>query len=290
MTHTTIFTPKNGAPIDLETLNGIADTQTLLLDSNLALIYGETPRGLVLSGLEPNGRRPKKNGPPGVMQFSLLNFSLSPGTAIVGSSKGWQVVQFEESQLLQFEEPERSSSLRSIVIAFSEQDGTRNGDRTANKVLIPLINVVNKDEVDPSQMTIVANELAPNIWSTDVERVASGNHPVLESMMNLFNQLEDVIWESDRHGQPWQVQRLGREWKTYQSKASVAVTAARFTLSSHPSTTEDRVRCLTNLHWQLQRSVEQAAQALAKWTGVVEAADKYAPVFSAPPADWDAMS
>ena len=290
MTHATIFTPKNGAPIDLDTLSSIADTQSMLLDSSLSFVYGEDPRGLVISGLEPNGRRPKKNGPPGVMQFSLLNFSLSSGCAIVGSSQGWQVVRFEESQLLQFEEPERSSTLRSVVIALSEQDGTKNGDSTANKVLTPMVSVVNKEDVDSSLMTIVANELAPNIWSTDVERIASGNHPILESMMNLFNQLEDVIWESDRHGEPWQVQRLGREWKTYQSKASVAVTAARFALSNHPSTTEERVRCLTNLHWQLQRSVEQAAQTLAKWTGVVEAADKYAPVFSAPPADWDAMS
>ena len=287
MVEGTIFTPKNGAPIDLQSLMCIAGSTSTLLTAQLSLTYAENCKGLILSGLEPNGRRPKKNGPPGVMQFSLSNFSLSPGRAIVGSSVGWQVVQYEETQLLQFEEAERSTSLRSVVILFTEKDGTSQSEKAAHKILSPMVSVVNRDDVDSNTMTVVANELAPNIWSTDVERIASNPHPILDSMNQLFDNLENAIWESDRHGQPWEVQRLGRDWKTYQSKASVAVTAARMTLSNHPSTTLDRVRCLTNLHWQLQRSVEQAAQLLAKWTGVVEAADKYAPVFSAPPAEWD---
>jgi hypothetical protein len=56
-----------------------------------------------------------------------------------------------------------------------------------------------------------------------------------------------------------------------------------------PTVTSERVRALTNLHWQLQRSVEQAAQALSNWVGVLEAADQYASVFSAPPVEWDEM-
>ena len=83
--------------------------------------------------------------------------------------------------------------------------------------------------------------------------------------MGLFDTLEDKIWEADMHGQPWQVQRLGREWKTYQSKASVCVTAARMALSMKPTVTAERVRILTNLHWQLQRSVEQAGPGVIHW-------------------------
>ena len=49
------------------------------------------------------------------------------------------------------------------------------------------------------------------------------------------------------------------------------------------------VSALTNLHWQLQRSIQQAAEELEKWLGIAETAGRYAAVFSAPPEDWDEM-
>ena len=144
------------------------------------------------------------------------------------------------------------------------------------------------DQINKSEMVVLARELAPSIWATDVQRLFHPEHVVVRSIVQFFDHLEDIIWNSDRHGQMWQVQALGREWKTYQTKASVAVTAARITLSARPSTTPDRVRCLTNLHWQLQRSVEEAGKELEKWMGVVEAAGEYTSFFSAAP-NWEQM-
>lgn len=281
-----VFVPKNGAPIDLVALESIASIPNRLLLTQLGIVLNESNKGLILEGIEPNGKRPKKNGPPGVMQFSLNNFTLSPGVAVVGSKVGWQVIRLEEPELFQLEESEKSASKRSLVLTLNSKSGKK---KKAYTRLTPQVIVVNQDSVDSSKMTVIANELAPNIWATDVSRMANSVHPIIQSIMDLMDTLEDVIWESDRHGQPWMAQTLGREWKTYQTKAAVAVTAARFALSGRVSTTQERVRCLRNLHWQLQRSVEKSGQALSKWSGVVEAADQYAPVFSAPPSDWNSI-
>jgi len=283
------FVPKNGAPIDMDAITTIANIPSVVLDSFVQLRWGEDAKGCILSGVEPNGKRPKKSGPPGVMQFSISNFVLSEGVAIVPLQGKPLVVHFPESQVLQLEEPEKSQHKRSIIISCSMNPAKANGKTLAYVNVNPWVGVVNQEDVDLDTMTVIANELAPNIWSTDVVRMVSLEHPLVDTIMGLLDNLEDVIWESDRHGQPWQVQRLGREWKTYQSKASVAVTGARIALSMKPTVTAERVRVLTNLHWQLQRSVEQAAQALSNWVGVLEAADQYASVFSAPPVEWDEM-
>ena len=288
------FSPKNGAPIDLPAIESIANRSSDILTAYLGMRWGETLKGAIITGLEPNGKRPKKSGPPGVMQFSVSNFVLSEGVAIVPLQGKPIVCRFEEAQVVQMEEPEKSQHKRAIVLSHTAQQAKASqqqglGAELAHQVVHPMILVVNQDAIDEDNMTVIANELAPNIWSTDVARMVSMEHPLVQTVISLLDKLEDVVWESDSHGQPWQVQRLGREWKTYQSKASVAITGARLALSMKPTVTQERVRVLTNLHWQLQRSVEQGAQQLANWVGVLEAADQYAPVFSAPPVDWDEM-
>ena len=247
------FVPKNGAPIDVQSIQAIADIPQTLLESYLKLRWGEEHRGVVLSGLEPNGKRPKKNGPPGVMQFSISNFVLSSGVAIVPMDNHPVLVRCEDPQVLQLEEPEKSQHKRSIVLKLSVQSQNQAGKPLAHVKVSPMVLVINQDALDEANMTVLANELAPNIWSTDVCRMVNKEHPLVNTLMGLFDTLEDKIWEADMHGQPWQVQRLGREWKTYQSKASVCVTAARMALSMKPTVTRERVRVLTNLHWQLQR-------------------------------------
>ena len=98
------FVPKNGAPIDLHSIQAIADIPPTLLESYLRLRWGEDNTGVVLSGFEPNGKRPRKNGPPGVMQFSLSNFVLSSGVAIVPMNNKPILIRVEDSQTLQLEE------------------------------------------------------------------------------------------------------------------------------------------------------------------------------------------
>lgn len=282
-----VFVPKNGAVVDLVGLKSIEQISSICLDGYLNTRWSNTP-SLILGGLEPSGKRPKK-GPPGIMQFSLQNFTLSPGKAVLPTEDGkCFVVEIEEPQVIQLEEPSSSKMMRGLVMRLHLRRRNQEGREFASEMVSPVVDVLPYDQIDKSKMVVLARELAPSIWATDVQRLFHPEHLVIQSIVQFFDHLEDVIWNSDRHGKMWQVQSLGREWKTYQTKASVAVTAARMVLSARPSTTPDRVRCLTNLHWQLQRSVEDAAKALEKWMGVVEAAGEYTGFFSAAP-NWDLM-
>ena len=292
-----VFVPKNGAALDVDGLYSISQIPDHLLKSLSFLRWGSQEGG-ILSGLEPNGRRfPKsgpKSGPSWMMVFSLQEFVLSAGSAIVPTKQGRVLVTFHESQLVQFNAPNKGSSKRALVLKMIVHDMQVQGEVIAATQMTPEMMLINQQDVDLSTMVVLANELSADevkgqVWSVDIQRCVAPQSPLIQHLMQHLDDLEDVIWNSDRHGQPWNVQRLGREWKTYQSKASVAVTAARMALSSQPSHTKDRVRCLTNLHWQLQRSVEQAGTALTKWMWSVEYADRYAPVFSAAPIDWDEL-
>ena len=115
------FVPKNGAPIDVQSIQAIADTPPTLLESYLQLRWGDDNKGVVLSGFEPNGKRPKKSGPPGVMQFSISNFVLSSGVAIVPMDNKPILIRVEDPQTLQLEEPEKSLHKRALVLKLSAQ-------------------------------------------------------------------------------------------------------------------------------------------------------------------------
>jgi hypothetical protein len=287
---TNIFVPKNGAIVDLIGLDAVSDTSNRLLSVYLSTKW-PTVSNIVLSGLELDGKRPRKNGPPGVMQFSPSRFTISSGIAILATDdKRRHLVTFEEPEVVSLEEPNKADQLRTIVLTLLSKRGLgEESEELAHNKIYPLIKLVNKIDVDLDTELPLANELAPKIWSTDVRRLFQPEHVDIQGICTHLDELEETIWTSDRHGLPWKNQRMGREWKSYQTKASVAVTAARITLSGRPSTTADRARCLTNLHWQLQRSVEEAAKGLEKWMGVAEAADAYSSVFSAFPQDWDEM-
>ena len=43
------------------------------------------------------------------------------------------------------------------------------------------------EAVDEANMTVLANELAPNVWSTDVCRMVNNDHPLVDAMMVLFD-------------------------------------------------------------------------------------------------------
>jgi hypothetical protein len=284
-----IFVPKNGAVVDMIGLEAVADTSNRLLITYLQTKW-PTISNLVLSGLEPDGKRPKSKGPPGVMQFSPSNFTISPGVAVMSTETGKLcVVQFDEPETVSLEEPNVATKLRTIVLTLLSKTAKTERSELAYEKIYPVIKLINKEDVNVDTMLPLANELAPKIWSTDIRRVLQPDHITIKGICIHLDELEETIWTSDRHGLPWKNQRMGREWKSYQTKASVAVTAARITLSGRPSTTADRARCLTNLHWQLQRSVEEAAKGLESWMGVAEAADSYSSVFSAFPSDWDEL-
>ena len=288
------FRVREGAVVDLLGLQAISNLPHHLLTSYL---YSISPgsSALILHGLEPEGQRPKSSGPPGIMRFAIDRISLSPGVAILPDQEGrLVVVRFENSQDILTTEQQSAKHLRSLVLSLHMEEGqTTDLQPRAASVVTPKFQVIPTIELEESDDSLsflpVAHELGKKIWTTDICRLWQPAHPAILMIFQMFDNLEDVIWNSDPSGDPWDLQSLGREWKTYQTKASVSVTSARMTLAGRASTTQDRVRLLQNLHWQLQRSVTKAATTLSKWMGIPKTAGQYAPVFSVYPEEWDEM-
>lgn len=286
------FRVREGAVVDLLGLEAISKLPHHLLTSYL---YSIAPgiSSLILHGLEPEGQRPKSSGPPGIMRFSIERITLSPGVAILPDPDGnLIVVRFDESQDILTTEQENSKQLRSLVLSLDLTEGQSvDLQPRAASVVTPKFQLIPTIELEESDASLpflpIAHELGKKIWTTDVSRLWQPSHQAIHMIFQMFDNLEDVIWNSDPSGDPWEKQTLGREWKTYQTKASVSVTSARMTLAGRASTTEDRVRLLQNLHWQLQRSVTKAATTFSKWMGIPKTAGRYAPVFSVYPESWD---
>ncbi|MBM75106.1 MAG: hypothetical protein CMK59_06880 [Proteobacteria bacterium] len=283
-----VFRVRNGAMIDLPALEAIAHLPHHLLTSYLATT-APGMNGLILNGLEPEGQRPRNSGPPGIMRFPIDRITLSAGVAILPLSSGQLVtVRFNEPQTVITGASEKSKTTRALVLTLNERESyDRNSRLRASDEIEPQFQLMPLIEAKEIECIQIAYELAPKIWTTDICRLWQPSHHAIGMVLRHFDELEELIWNCDNHGEPWKKQSLGREWKTYQTKASVAVTSARITLAGRASTSMDRVRLLTNLHWQLQRSIEQAASKLEQWMGVPETAGVYAPLFSAYPEEWD---
>lgn len=286
----TVFRAKDGAVIDLEGLKALGNEASRYLDAVMAQLAPDLT-GVIVEGLEPNGKLPKKKSVPGIMSFQPSSFSISAGTAILRDDAGaWQLVHINETLMVENDEPDKSDALRVLVLELKRDKGVDpDGDRCAYDILTPAVRFQRQGQPLLAHQLPIARELAPKIWTVDVSRLLQPSHPALASIFAEFDELEDVIWNADRHGPFWDNFRLGREWQTYQTKASTAVTAARMALSFRPSTSKDRARVLTNLQWQLQRSVDDAARHLRDWIGIAEAAGVYEAMFSSYPESWDAM-
>lgn len=288
MTAYTVFRAKDGAIVDLLGLKAISEEPGRYLRSILMRIAPDLP-AVIIDGLEPSGKLPKKQAVPGLMSFQPSSFSVSPGSAILPDDRGeLHLVQIVESLMIENDEPDKSDALRILVLSLEHEPGSDDqGQKCAYEVFTPKVHFVRQGSELPKHFLPIARELAPKIWSTDIARMMQPDHPALQNIMLELDELEEVIWNADRHGLPWDDFRLGREWQTYQTKASVAVTSTRMTLSFRPSSSMDRARALTNLQWQLQRSVEDAARHLRDWIGIAEASGVYESMFSAFPESWD---
>ena len=286
----TVFRAKDGAVIDLEGLKALGQDASRYLDVLMSQLAPDLT-GIIVEGLEPNGKLPKKKSVPGIMSFKPSSFSISAGTAILKDDLGaWQLVHIHENLIIENDEPDKSDALRVLVLALKSEHGhDPDGEKCAYDTLTPYVQFQRQGQALEAHQVPIARELAPKVWTTDTARLLQPDHPALSTIFAELDELEDVIWNADRHGKFWDTFRLGREWQTYQTKASTAVTAARMALSFRPSTSADRARVLTNLQWQLQRSVEDAARHLRDWIGIAEAAGVYEAMFSSYPESWDAV-
>ena len=281
-----IFDPKNGSAVDVESLYAISDTANRVLHTHLFSRY-PLCSSLIVHGLEVQGKYMSK-GPPGILRAKAKDLKISAGMAIIQDETGHQQMLIVEEEIRLLEHIKDNQDLALVLSLEIDDVYGLEGDILAYESCNEKLSFVSSEEAKKSHYISIAKGLGNDFWYTDIQRVWRPEHHGIQLLNQYFDQLEDVIWDSDRHGLPAAQQMLGMDWKLYQAKASSAVTAARCTLSGRSSSSEERIRTLRNLYWQLQRSVEDASLALMTMLGKEESMiiGDYADVFQEFPAEW----
>ena len=168
--------------------------------------------GIIVEGLEPNGKLPKKKSVPGIMSFKPSSFSISAGTAILKVDLGaWQLVHIHENLIIENDEPDKSDALRVLVLALKSEHGRDpDGEKCAYDTLTPYVQFQRQGQALEAHQVPIARELATKVWTTDTARLLQPDHPALSTIFAELDELEDVIWNADRHGKFWDTFRLGR--------------------------------------------------------------------------------
>ena len=281
-----IFHPRNGNAIDIQSLAAVADTANRVLYAHLQSRHPFVDR-LILHGIELQGKYMTK-GPPGIIRAKIKDLRVSSGVVIFYDASGNRRMMHLDREVRLLEELEDNKDQVLVLSLDIDEVSSIDGSVLAYENCSEHFSFVSVEEAKKPEYISIAKGLGGDFWFTDIQRMWRPDHSGIQLLSSYFDQLEDVIWDSERHGEPAAMQLLGMDWKLYQAKASCAVTSARCTLSGRSSTSEERIRALRMLYWQLLRSVEDAASALMKILGNEESSiiDAYADVFLPFPEEW----
>lgn len=279
-THT-VFRPAEGALLDLESLQAVSQVPDLLLSSFLDVMMPGS-RGIVLSGLEPQGEWASV-GTPGTVRPDPRSSEVvvSPGSAVLTGRDG-------RRYLLRMPEPLRApwptqsgpAVQGYLVLAPKVDNGEvpgRAGIAVAHKRVNPVLGFVRPDQIEAEEHLLALAVSVGNgrDWATDLNRIWQPEHAAIAILLKRLQSLEHTVWRAEPGGSVWDRQVLGRNWVRYQTVAASAVQAARILLQSRVSTTMDRVRVLNGLFEQLHNSVERAATELLQFLGPSDGAGPY---------------
>jgi hypothetical protein len=274
------FAAADGALVDLKGLQAIAAAPHRVLDAVLTGI-SPTTSGMIVSGLELEGRpmiwSVQLRQEEEVRQVDIeargltrpnKEFQISEGTAVVADAQGRRHVINIDTPMRPENRPAASSAL---VLEVELSDS----GEFARQEVRPRLRFVPIAEAWQPGRLVVAMQSSNQAWATDLNRLYQPDHPVITNILALLEYLEHVVWDSDRHGWPWQRRQQGREWSRYQTTATLALQATRTGLMTQSTTTMDRVRLLRNLLYELRRSIENAENSLVKWLGERSGPDPY---------------
>jgi hypothetical protein len=153
---------------------------------------------------------------------------------------------------------------------------TREGLAVARERLVLQFGFVRPDQIGQPHLLPLARALGNGQdWATDLARVWQPEHPAVRALLKRFERLEHSVWQAEPEGSVWDRQVLGRSWVRYQTIAAAALQASRIQLATRSMTTLERVRLLTELKTQLERSVERVATELMQLVGPAESAGPY---------------
>lgn len=275
------FDPRDGALLDLESLGVIARTPDALLSASL-LARWPGCTGLVIDGFELLGT-PSPTGPPGTVRpdTNSTHAVLSPGTAVLTDRAGAKtVVQLPTETSIPWPDA-TGPRVRGVLalVASRSEPATEHGLAVARDVLVLQLGFVKPQlATQPNILPVAAATGNGQDWATDIRRILHPEHDAIRTLLKRFERLEQSVWKAEPEGAVWDRQILGRSWVRYQTVAASALQAARMQLATQGTTTQERVRVLTELRSQLERSVERTATELLQLVGAGEGNDPYAGV------------
>lgn len=279
-----LFSPRDGAVLDLASLAVVAAAPSEVLQATLAVRWPGA-HGLVLHGLELHGT-PSPTGPPGTVRPDANSkvATVSPGRAILSDRVGRQHV-LEVTEPLHVPWPDSSGPRVRGVLALhtdrseASMDG---GLAVARETLRVQVGFVKPSSTfQPNVLPLAAATGNGQDWAGDVQRILQPEHDTVRTLLKRFERLEQSVWKAEPEGAVWDRQTLGRSWVRYQTVAASAVQAARMQLATQATTTLERVRVLRELRLQLERSVERTATELLQLIGPMEGAGPYQAVADA---------
>ena len=275
------FAPREGAVLDLASLQAIAKTPHALLNASLISRWPGCD-GLVLEGLELQGT-PSPSGPPGAVRpdTNSTHAVLSAGVAIItdrGSIRHVITVPTEVHVPWPDANGPRVRGVLAIHAARSEPTEDL-GIAVAREDLKLQFGFVKPNAAtQPNILAVAAATGNGQDWATDLQRILQPEHPMIRTLLKRFERLEQTVWKAEPEGAVWDRQVLGRSWVRYQTVAASALQAARMQFASRNTTTLERVRILRELRTQLDRSVERTSTELLQLIGPADGAGPYAAV------------
>ena len=263
------FDPRNGAAVDLEGLVAVAQSSNRVLFTYLHSRFPQLDQ-IILYGLNIQGKNMSK-GPPGIIRANGNDLRISAGAAIIrDAQQNFHVVNIEEEIRL-LEGVDEAQDKMLVLSLEKDEEESIDVEPRAYATFYEKFQFLSVDEAKSTACIPLAKGFGQDYWFTDLARVWQPDHAGIQQLHSYFDKLENVVWDADRHGDAFlKYQLLGADWKLYQAKASGAITAARFILSGRSSNTQERIRTLRNLYWQLLLSVSDAAHMLGTLLGKEE--------------------
>lgn len=265
-----VFTPVEGAALDLASLESVATAQDDLLGAWLRVAApGST--AVILEGLQLEGDW-SAVGPPGTKRPDAKSdgATITPGTALLTGRDGRRFLIEIEDPLFTRWPTAAGAAVQGVLVLVPEaqQESPYGALSVARQRVSVVMGFVKPEMADEPHLLPVASSIGNGRdWATDISRIWQPEHPAIEALLKRFESLERLVWRAEPEGSVWERQVLGRNWVRYQTMAAASLQAARMTLASRATTTQDRVRILNGLFEQLNISVERAATELLQLIG-----------------------
>jgi hypothetical protein len=264
------FRPKEGAVLDQDSLQSIADIPNRMLSVYLDSLAPNTPN-IILQGLEISGGW-SSGGPPCVV--------LEPGSAVLRNEQGEAIlIEIKERQYIEWPTNNGPKVYAALVLTPEVETVELAGgvvvarDKVCAKIGFVDVPLITKSQYLPLAVAI-GNQ---KDWATDFRRIYHPSHDVINILLKRFEDLERSVWKAEPEGNAWGAEVLGKNWFRYQTVAASALQATRSMLMTFPTTTMDRVSMLSTLRKQLE-VVQEVSTELLQLIGSRDGAGPYADV------------